>query len=173
MDNNIKVRRVSLFISGLVGVILGMVFLYNPTLTLETTYIVFGIGIILTGVLLLMDAFSLSKEDKGRSLLIFEGLMFVLFGVMFFLGSTVIGVTVISYMLVFWFMLVAIINMQYSFAIDTGWVKLLSVGLNVLVLAISIYSIFDPQLSVTIMYLSVAWQFLLSGFNKILISILI
>lgn len=125
MDNNIKVRRISLFISGLVGLILGMIFLYNPALTLETTYIVFGTGILLTGILLLMDAFSLSKENKLRSLLIFEGIMFTLFGVMFFLGSTVVGVTVISYMLVFWFMLVAIINIQYSFTIDTTWVKIL------------------------------------------------
>ncbi len=125
MDNNIKVRRISLFISGLVGLILGMIFLYNPALTLETTYIVFGTGILLTGILLLMDAFSLSKENKLRSLLIFEGIMFTLFGVMFFLGPTVVGVTVISYMLVFWFMLVAIINIQYSFTIDTTWVKIL------------------------------------------------
>ena len=125
MDNNIKVRRISLFISGLVGLILGMIFLYNPALTLETTYIVFGTGILLTGILLLMDAFSLSKENKLKSLLIFEGIMFTLFGVMFFLGPTVVGVTVISYMLLFWFMLVAIINIQYSFTIDTTWVKIL------------------------------------------------
>lgn len=120
-----------------------------------------------------MDAFRLSKEDRTRVLLIFEGILFTIFGLMFFLGSTVVGVTVISYMLVFWFILVSVINMQYSLTVDTMWVKVLSVTLNIIVLIISVYSLFDPQLSVTIMYLSVAWQFLLSGFNKILISILI
>lgn len=166
-----KGNRIWSILSGVISLFLGTLVITNPIPSLLTFVMILGAFMITAGIFVIIDAIRLPKELGHRSSFIFEGMMLVIIGLFFAVGNTFTSIASLSFLLLFWFIFTSIIQLQYAWTIKHNWVGMLSILLNVVVIGLSIYSLFNPILAASILAWTIALEFMISGVNKILLAL--
>lgn len=164
--------RIWAILSGIISFALGIFLISKPVFSLLTLVLILGGFLITSGIFLIIDAIKLPKEFDIRSSFIFEGIMLIIIGLFFALGNSAISIATLSSLLLFWFILTSILQIQTAWTFKQNWVSILSIVLNVLVIGLSIYSMFDPLLASSILAWTISVEFIISGINKILVAFL-
>lgn len=166
-----KYNRIWSLVAGFVFLALGVFVFLNPIKSLVTAVSVIGVFMLVGGILSMIDAWRLPKILTMRSTLLFDGMMLTLLGALFAFGNSLIASTALSYVLLFWFMLTSIIQIQYSFVIQKTWVKVLSNIMNIVVIVLSIYTIFNPILANSLLAFTIAYGFIFHGLGRLLVGV--
>ena len=170
MEQN-STRRIWSMIAGGIFIALGIFVISNPIKSLQTGVLIVGMLMLVGGVLAVIDAMSLPKVLSMRQTLLFDAIMLVLMGALFTFGNTFIASTALSFILLWWFILTSIIQIQFSFVIGKAWVKLASNAVNLFVIAMSIYTMFNPLLANSVLAFAIAYNFIFMGVSRLGIAL--
>lgn len=166
--------RFTLFLSGILSIIVSFTFLTNPVESLMTLGIFVASLLTVSGIFIIVDAIRLPKGTSAKPLLIIEGIMLTIIGLLSFGPNVFVTTTTLSILILFWFILSSFIQIQYALTyIEKTWIKVVIIILNIVLIALSIYTLFNPVLANSVLVIVLAIQFMTSGINRIVLSILV
>lgn len=164
-------KRTLAFISGLVYLFLGYYVMTNPIKSLSTVVLVVGALILVTGIIALYDALQIPRAFEVRSTMIFDSILLMLLGVFMTFGNPFLTSTLVSYVLIFWFVATALLQLRFISFIKKTWLKVLLTIMNGLVIVLSLYTLTNPLLANSILALSLSYAFFITGVGRIMIGI--
>lgn len=158
-------KKILSIIGGIIYIILRfLVFLYPGFSTAGLVYAV--------GALMLIGGIAMIYEAKFhvpyvKSSFTFNGIMLVILGLFFLFGNPIVNSTALSIMLIFSFLLTAVVQLQYVAFIRNALAKVIIVILNILIIIMSIYLLFRPLSANAVLVWQMAFMFIFLGANKI------
>lgn len=162
--------RTKLILQGFLYFALGILFLNRPGIKTLWLVTIIGAVLLVFGVAILIDGLFRTKGGKAKLFQILEGLLIGTFGYMFFLSNPVAGIILLVYVVVWWTVLMAIYSTALLKDAESGW-KWIGIILNVVVIGIGIYSIFNPIVAAKVFYWVVGFQLLFTGANRLILGI--
>ena len=166
-----KKPRLLFFVVGLLTMGLGVFMLFNPLETLIRMLVFAGILFLVFGIILLIDALAIPDFISMRSTLIFEAFMTIILGLILVFGDQSLNIGIITYIFLFTFVLSSFIQIQFSVLINRNWLRWLSFALSVLDIALSVYMFMNPNLAQHLLVYFMAFGFISSGINRMLVGI--
>jgi len=160
--------RLFALLSAIIYFILGGMILTRPGVALASIIFVIGIFLLIAGIFLIVDGARLPSIFSSKTAYIFDGVLLSILGAIFIFGNAFINITVLAYLLVFWFMVSSIIHIFIVWAIG-GWVTIVSIILNMFVFICSLMALADPMLAQGVLIWYLALQFIMFGVNKLII----
>lgn len=162
--------RTKLILQGFLYFALGILFLNRPLLKTHLIVIIIGSVLIGFGVAIFLEGLFRTKGVKAKVFQVLEGLLIGTFGYMFFLTRPLVGGAILVYLVIWWTVLMAIYSTALLKEVESGW-KWIGIVLNVVVIGIGIYSIFNPILAAKVFYWVVGFQLLFTGANRLILGI--
>ncbi len=137
---NFSLSKRNTIINGVIFVLLGLLFIAFPEGTLQSISIYIGLVILIPGIIMLIAGFLDKSGSRNRNVVIFQGVITILFGLLFILKPNLIGV-LFSVFISLWVILNGSFKLATSFSMkDMGesdwWVQSL---IGVVLLAFGVY----------------------------------
>lgn len=162
-------NRILILIQGVLLLALGFYTLAHPGAAILTMALFFRWFLMITGIFTLLTAFAHEKGSEIRKSHFFEGFMLIILALIFMFSSSIASAAILIYMVIGWFIYSSIASIIYSFTLRSGIFRIISILLSVIVIYISIQSLFDPALAAGIFVFTLAFNFILLGINEILL----
>ncbi|CAM3670342.1 DUF308 domain-containing protein [Erysipelothrix urinaevulpis] len=166
-----KKPRFSLFMVGLFMTVLGVLMLLNPISMLIQMLVATGMVFCVMGAILFFDAWKLPDFLSMRSTMIFEAFMMLVLGLILVFGDRNLTLGVLTYLFLFVFILSAFVHLQFSVMIVKPWLKVISILLNIILIAFSVYMFINPKLAQEFIMYCLAFGIMSSGINRMLIGL--
>ncbi|MBP1044280.1 DUF308 domain-containing protein [Vagococcus sp. BWB3-3] len=167
-----KNEKVKAFLRGSVFMLIGVLFMINPVQKGALFLLIAGIGLVVSGAIVVIDGLFFVSGWGQKILRMIEGLLIGGFGLVFFLRNPASGAVLIVYTVVWGMILTAVLNMMMVFKAESG-LKWLIIIVNVLIVWFGIQSLLDPRLAVAIFYWTVAFQLIFMGVSQLLLIFLL
>jgi uncharacterized membrane protein HdeD (DUF308 family) len=119
----------ALALRGLVAILFGLAALFWPGLILAVLIVLFGIYALVDGVLSVVTAFRSSRRGMRRTLLLIEGVIGILFGLLALLWPGLTALALI-YIIAFWAILSGIARIVMAFMLRREIANEWSIGLS-------------------------------------------
>lgn len=156
-----------LLIQGILFIILGIYSLSNPGALILTMAFFLRWFLLFTGIASLLTGF-FSEDKQVKSSHYMEGAMLMIVALIFIFGSSLLSAAVLIYLLIGWFLFSSMAGVVNAITSRSGFFRIASILLNLLVIAISIQALFNPSLATGIFVFSLSFNFLLLGLNSLL-----
>jgi uncharacterized membrane protein HdeD (DUF308 family) len=170
---NLSLSKKNTLINGVIFILLGLLFVAFPEGTLQGISLYVGLVILIPGIIMLVAGFMDKSGSGNKNVLIGEGVLTILFGLLFILKPGLVGI-LISVFIALWVILNGIFKLTASFTLkDLGisnwWVGLL-IGLLLLVFGIyMLVNAFSVSVMITIwvgiLLLAIGAYYLWDGFT--------
>lgn len=146
--------------------LLGIFLFILPMTALAIINYLAGGILVLSGIVALIR-YATTKEGKQRILLIPQGFLGIIFGLMLIIGNMHIVALLLSYFIIFWFLASSITSLAASTCLQ-GALCIISILLNIFIIAISIWAFFSLWFSLDVFVFTLALLFIIVGIQKIL-----
>ncbi len=137
---SLSLSKKNTIINGFVFILLGLLFVAFPEGVLKGISLYVGLVILIPGIIMLIAGFMDKSGSGSRNVLIGEGVLAILFGLLFILKPELVGI-LFSVFISLWVILNGIFKMAASFVLkdlnDSSWWVQLLIGL--VLLAFGIY----------------------------------
>ena len=138
-----------LLIKGVALIILALLIMFNPEQSIMTISVFMGVGLIITGIVLLMISSELKKAMENWTMRLAEGLMDIVFG-FFLLAHPDVSLVIIPILIGFWIIFYGVLilagSFQFKESMTTRRKTVLIVGIITIVLGFIIA--FNPNITV-------------------------
>ncbi len=145
---NFSLSKKNTIINGVIFIFLGLLFVAFPESTLQSISIYIGLVILIPGVIMLIVSFLDKSGIRNKNVLIFEGVVTILFGLLFIIKPNIIGI-LLAVFISLWVILNGFLKLSISFSMkdigESGWwvqsligFVLLAFGVYMLVNAFSV-----------------------------------
>lgn len=148
---------------------LGAMVLMWPVATVVAVVYFVGGFLLVGGIFLMYDAFKLPSEEGSKGFLLFDGVIVTILGALFLFGNTFIGAALLIYTLIIWFMFTSVMQIIVSVKMKSRW-AIVTIILDLIVIALSVYALFNPLVAAGIFVWTIAFQFMFVGITKLLLS---
>lgn len=162
-----------LFLSGIIFLIAGFFLIAQPSASLVSIVLIFGVMAIVQGISWLGNFFHYRDYVNGISFLaIVAGVLDILIGLTF-ITKIYVGAIVIAYLFATWFLIDSIIGIVMSshlrsFGRGYFWVSLI---LDIFGVVVAIMMLFDPLSSLLTLTMLLAIYFVIFGVNNVIVAI--
>lgn len=161
-------QRIGTVLFGVVYVAFGFWVMNHPVTTLASISLVIGWLMTISGVVLLIAAFNTPEVLTLRSILLVEAILVGLLGLMFLFGDFIQSTTILAYLLIFWILMDSALQLQFARFISRTWVRLLTIAIDVMVIAYCVYMLFNPSLAESFLVVAIGIGFIGTGINKMI-----
>lgn len=164
-------KRIFYFLTGFVYIALGSYVFANPGVTIVVLVNVLALLMIAAGVFTLIEGMRMNQYEHTtleKGLEVFEGVVVIVLGFIFWFGSDVFGAVVLAYMMVFWFIVLSISHISFAMVALKGWGRIILLALNVFLLIFSVSLLFNPVLAAGTMVWFVGFQFYFMAMDRFL-----
>ena len=145
---NLSLSKKNTIINGVIFIFLGLLFIAFPEGTLQSISIYIGLVILIPGIIMLIAGILDKLGSQNRNVVIFQGVITILFGLLFILKPNLIGI-LLSVFISLWVILNGFFKLAASFSMkdigESGWwvqsligFVLLAFGVYMLVNAFSV-----------------------------------
>ncbi|MDZ4711048.1 MAG: HdeD family acid-resistance protein [bacterium] len=125
-----------LLLRGILAIVFGLVAIFSPGIVLDTLLFYFGFVAVFSGLFLIIEGIAIKQSDRGLRIL--EGVVSILFGLLFILMPAFV-VSFVMYFIAFWAIIGGIMQIIYAVKlrkeISNEWLGILN-GLITLVFGI-------------------------------------
>lgn len=157
-------QRICRFSIGLLTILFALFILFTlDSLSLAIAWIMGWIFLPIGTIILIQ---SIKLPGVIRSWILFEGVATTLLGIIFLFFYTYINVIFFSYFIVAWFITTSIIQI-YAYIIIRPVIYLLGIGLNIVIILISLYGLFTLDVVEGILLEVIVIQFICYSSNRI------
>jgi uncharacterized membrane protein HdeD (DUF308 family) len=162
-----------LFLSGIIFLIAGLFLVAQPSASLVSIVLIFGIMAIVQGISWLGNFFHYRDYVNGISFfVIIAGVLDILIGIIF-ITKIYVGAIVIAYVFATWFLIDSIIGIVVAshlrnFGKGYFWVSLI---LDILGVVVAIMMLFNPLSSLLTMTMLLSIYFIIFGVNNVIMAI--
>lgn len=160
--------RIFALLSAIIYFIVGGVILLNPGVGLISFVYAIGVLLLLGGIFLVVDGIRLPSFIPYRFAYVLDGILLAILGALFVFGNSLVNISVLAYMLIFWFIISAIIQIFLVWSVG-GWVSVVSIILNAIVIVLAVFSIGNPAVAEGILIWYLALEFIVAGINRLFI----
>lgn len=168
LDSFVKRSFTHLLLTGIAGILTGLLAIIWPGITLVVIAIIWGAYALAEGIVQIYAAFKLGKSVRGP--LLFSGILGIIFGVIVLFNPD-IGIVVIAWMLGFWMILRAIEEFSAAFDKGTETSERVLYGLvGVLYIAAAIVFFAAPGLSAAVVAMWLGFLALFTGIFLIVLA---
>ena len=138
-----------LLIKGVALIILALWIMFNPEQSIMTISVFMGVGLIITGIVLLMISSELKKAMENWTMRLAEGLMDIVFG-FFLLAHPDVSLVIIPILIGFWIIFYGVLilagSFQFKESMTTRRKTVLIVGIITIILGFIIA--FNPDITI-------------------------
>ena len=121
---NLNLSKKNTIINGVIFIFLGLLFIAFPEGTLQSISIYIGLVILIPGIIMLIAGLLDKSGSQNRNIIIFQGVITILFGLLFILKPNLIGI-LLSVFISLWVILNGVYKLAASFSMKTldesGW----------------------------------------------------
>lgn len=163
-----QTNKVLLFIEGLLLIILGFLVISQPVGSILILSSFLTWFLIFLGIAEIIRAFTQS-DSNHRMLSIAEGVIILILGLLFLFKSPIFSAVILVYLTIMWFLISSIAQISLASKVYNNGLKYLMYLLNIFVIIVCIYSLFDPGIAAGIFIFTLSFNFFMLGLSRILL----
>ncbi|CAM3439568.1 hypothetical protein G7061_09425 [Erysipelothrix sp. HDW6B] len=168
---NEKDNKLKSVIVGILYVIFGIIVVMNPMTTLLSISLIIGWGMLAVGAVLVLNGIRLRAFPQISTMNTIEGILLLLLGVMFLFTDFIKSTQILAYLMMFWIITDAALQLQFASMIRTAWARYVVIIVDIIVIVYAVSMLFNPSAVESFMVLMLGFGFIVQGVNRALSSL--